>query len=289
VASNGGVSAVDTLAPVPTAVLLAPGDATSVAWDRVHHRLYAARSTNNLTVFEGDRTSPAFGSIITSITSNHQTVSISADGNVLALLNTLSGAVARRVANPALPTYLNSFWGTTPPLMFQGNGFSTAPVHISPDARVVSVQESSFGQYSALHRFDTVLGSWIDHAPAVAGNQPLSSSTNPWVPDVFGVLRAIDGSAMCISGGSGAITRLELSLSTPATLVSTAVQAAFLPDPSQYLSVDPTGRVLLRADFPSGTDGPVSLSLVEIASGAATPVGTVPNGGGWNAGPIAWR
>jgi hypothetical protein len=288
VATDGGVLVVDTLAPAPAAVLLAPGVCTSLAWDRVHRRLYVLRSTNNLTVFEGDRASPLFGSIITSLSSNHQSLSISADGKVLALSNWVSGTVARRNTDPASPSYLQAIWGTTPPWMFTGNGFWTGAIHLSPDARVVSIPEYSFTQSAAMHRFDTVLAGWIDHAPGVPGIQPLSDATYGGVPTYFGVMHPIVGSWMFLTGGSGSITRLGLSLSAPAALTTVPHSASYLSSPSQYVSVDPIGRFLLRTDYLGGSPGLISLSLVEIETGFMTPLGTVPFLG-YYYGIVAWR
>ena len=68
--ANGGISVVDTALAPSTPLPLVGGISGSLAWDRVHRRLYVQSfAAATLFVIDGDRTSPSFGAILTQTSS----------------------------------------------------------------------------------------------------------------------------------------------------------------------------------------------------------------------------
>jgi hypothetical protein len=278
VATNSGVFVVDTLLAPSTPVPLASGPSVtgSLAWDRVHRRLYV-QSPGTLSVIDGDA-SGAFGAIITQTSSPSTYVDVSADGSMIALLAP-TGAVERRIGDPASPAYLTSIPMPQPQVTL--DGFSVVgPVHISPDGRVISFPIDTIGgfQIDVVHRFDVVTNQWIDHNPTAAGTQPLSNSfATPGIPQQFGrYLPSRDGSSLVFPGTVSAMARVDLDLADP-----THVSVVTLPVPgggfgSDYPALTPSGRFVVRRNFnPFNSVGPVALSLVELATGTVTPWATI--------------
>jgi hypothetical protein len=264
-ATSQGVFHVDTFAGTPNAVSLVPGFWPGMAWDRAHRRLYGV-STAGVTVIDGDRASGAFGSVIAQVadTSNLTSVSVPTEGKLLAL-GSVSAVVTLRDGDPASATYLQPLAIPQPshPTMF---GFVARPVHVSPDARVVTLPVLVFnpGLGLLVHRFDRAVGQWIDHEPANPGYQPLVSFGDPVHP-------GSDGSALVFASNT-ALTRVDLDLASPAN-VTTASIAAPLPLFHRYSSLTPSGRFLLR-------DGPAAdmtqFAFVEVSTGWVTPWVSLP-------------
>ena len=289
VATSNGLFVVDTLAPVPTATLLAGGPFYSIVWDRVHHRIYAVSSAG-LNVVDGNRSSPAFGSTITQTPSSMNNLAISADGKVLAG-NDFAYTLERRDSDPSSPSYLQILPAPPLPIVFTF-GVSVGRVNLSPDGRVASIVVT---QGSPLQTSCTASTASRDNGstttPVTPGYQPLSSSTHPWLSQAFGSLATRDGSALVVVGGTS-IIRVELDLSSPSNLVRTtttvAPPSAFL---GSYDGLTPSGRFLVRHEF-SLLSLPVAgtYSLVEVSTGAVTPWITVPNTPAFSQAPVAvWR
>jgi hypothetical protein len=278
VATSTGVYLVDTFAPAPLAVSITPPvPSQSVAWDRVHRRAYAitfALSTPSIVVVEGDRTSPAFGSIIAQVVNAGESLAVSADGTVLALVSPTG--LNRRDADPTSPGYLSII--ATPPSPFAlGMGTTIDPVQISPDGRVMSVRENNtIANLTKVHRFDAAALAWIDHDPVAPGYQAFAVTAYPALPGLFGLLPTRDGSALVLPASNG-VRRVDLDLASPSsiTVVTTAAPPAgfFM----QYSTLTPEGQFLLRNPS-SGFSPPVPvpLSLVEISTGSVTPWVTFP-------------
>jgi len=293
VAADGGLIVVDTLSPTPQAQSLAAGNWSSLAWDRVRRRLYALNPfAQTLTAFDGDRASPAFGTILAQVSEPSQSVAIDAAGDVLALVNSQNGLLTRRDPNPASPTYLQAIPTPPPPIAINFGTFVGA-VRVTPDGRVISIGVSSPvpPATTVIHRFDSFLGAWIDHDPVTAGYQPFGAGNHP-VPLSFGWYPTRDGDA-AILPSLGTVNRVELDLASPTTFVISPTPVAPIGAGLDYLGLTPSGRFLLRRDYstfnPPST--PLPLQLVEVTTGWATPLATLPGASGAlsGAGIAVWR
>lgn len=290
-AVNDGVYVVDTLVDPPVATNLGVG-AGALAWDRVHHRLYVlSYSLGVLKVVDGDRASAGFGTVLTEVPSNAIKLALSGDGSILALVDG-SGGLERRISDPASPAYLQPLPTAPSPIVISPPFEYAAGLHLSPDGRVasISVLTVTLGFTTVVHRHDGATNQWIDHGPA-AGYQPFTQgSVFPTLPQSFSLFATRDGSALFLSGPFS-VKRVGLDLADPSSLAITTTPVAPLSFGSEYVSVSPSGRFLVRRDYPPfNQTGPNTLSLVDVETGAVTPWVTVPGLGGQSSTPSsAWR
>jgi hypothetical protein len=296
-ATGTGIKVVDTVAANPQAVNLAPGFIGPLAWDRVHQRLYATDSSAGaLLVIDGNRSSPAFGSVIAQTPDASTWISTSADGKQL-VLTTFQGVLTRRNGDPTSAGYLQLL--PTPPTPFNASVFGTSVdrVHLSPDGRIatVPVHQAPLPATTNLHRLDTVAGIWLDHSAGAAGYQALSIATHPSIPMTFAFHPTRDGSNAILTGhgGSGNAARLDFDLHSPIG-VTTATTSA--PNPPSgfitysYLGLTPSGRFLLRQEINMFSPQAGILSLVEVSSGGQTPLVNIPGPPSGGQQPLAvWR
>lgn len=279
VATGVGIFVVDTLLAPSTPLPLVSGTNVTgaLAWDGVHRRLYAQSSVDaTLYVIDGDRASPSFGAILTQTPAPSNYVAVSADGSLIALL-TYTGAVERRIGDPASPSYLTSIPMPQPQVALDFFSIVGA-VHVSPDGRVISFQVTNMGlAVDVLHRFDVVTNQWIDHNPGAAGTQPLSLSVvTPGVPQHFVFMPSRDGSSLVLSGTGSGMVRVDLDLADPTHLSIVSLPVLPAGFGLDYRALSPSGRFVVRRDFnPFSQVGPVALSVVEIATGAVTPWATI--------------
>jgi hypothetical protein len=290
VAADGGLLVVDTLNPAPQAQILATGNWSSAAWDRVRRRLYALNPfTQTLTVFDGDRASLGFGTVLAQASDGSHSIAIDTAGEVIALVNSQNGSLTRRDPNPASPTYLQTIPTPQPPIVIAFGTF-VGGAQVTGDGRVISIPVSSPvpPATTVMHRFDSFLGAWIDHDPVAAGYQPFGAATHP-VPLAFGWFPSRDGDAVFLPA-FGTIPRIELDLSSPINFVIIPTPVAPLGGGHDYVGLTPSGRFLLRRDSnPFNT--PLSLQLVDVATGRGMPLATLPAASGAlsGAGISAWR
>lgn len=285
VVTGGGVSVIDTLAPTPTAVSLLSGSFTSVAWDRVHQRLYATYPyLARIHVVDGDRSSPGFGVSVAQVSRYATSLAIDAEGARLAL-GSAFGAFELLDVRPSSATYLQTIPTAPSPITF-GYGTVVGPAHISPDGRVVSipVNETLAPGSTSLHRLDVASNQWIDHDPSAPGVQPMTSLAHPQLSNLFGFLPASNGGQAFLCGQTWVIA-IDFALgSTALTLAATPLSQP-IPFLNQYLAVSPSGRFLLRREAVSGG---VELALVDVANGTSLPLVALPIPS-WSIGSAVWR
>jgi hypothetical protein len=294
VATNQGLFVVDSFAVAPQAVSLLAGWTPSIAWDRVHRRVYGVNSLG-IVCLEGDRASPAFGTILTQIsdTAGLTSLSISTAGDLLALAY-MNGTVTRRDADPASPTFLQLIPTPAPSWSAPLTGFGR--VHISPDGRIVTMPTlQGLGPSGpVIHRFDAIAGTWVDYDPVTPGYQPLSPDTHPALLGTSTFFAARDGSAFVTtsnlgSPGAYAVARVELDLDSPADVTLTTTSPPAVLNLSYYVGLTPSGSFLLRWQDPFFSIQPV-LELVHIATGVATPFFDITPPSPYLVAPVAaWR
>jgi hypothetical protein len=290
VAASTGVYLVDTLSPGLVAVPIAAGAWTDIAWDKVHHRAYAVSSAS-IAVIEGDRTSPAFGTVLFQAPDTGNTsIAVSTDGGMMALA-AATPVVSRRVADPANPSYLQVI--PTPAIPgFLPSPVEVGPVHLSPDGRIVSLPlrvTTTLPPSSAVHRFDSASGAWIDHNPA-PGYQPLANPTYPAVPLALETHFAPEGGSLLLSGGA-VVAKADLSFATPANVTVTPTAAQVFGAQYLFIGVTRTGRFMVQRQTPPFGVTPASLWLVSIVDGQWTILSTFQSALGTLPAPpvIAWR
>lgn len=272
VSTVNGLYVADTLAPAPQAVFMAPNtNWQQIAWDRIHRRLYAVDNFS-IAVFDGNRSSPTFGSLLLQIPAIYNAVDVSTDGSTIVFGG--GTIVTRCDGNPASPTYLQQI--LLPPLPAGTTNAGWPRVHVSADGRIVSHFVASLWSTPplAINRFDMVTGSWIDHDPVTPGTQPISATSHPALATNASIYPSRDGSAW-IFAQSNAVGRIELDLNVPSNVTVTSTSLGTTYGNADFCGITPSTTFLVKKTSLGWTS--VALSFVYVATGGEVPWVTLPS------------